>query len=81
MSADQLAILDDWKRPEYALPPPFWLENNPKARLEERTDRATKDVQFTDLVQDAATDCSIVASLSAGIARAERGFPDVSAHL
>jgi calpain-7 len=31
-----------------------------------------------DLVQDAATDCSVVASLCAGIARAERGHDEVS---
>jgi calpain-7 len=31
-----------------------------------------------DLVQDAATDCSVVASLCAGIARAERGHDQVS---
>lgn len=30
-----------------------------------------------DLVQDAATDCSVVASLCAGIARAERGHEQV----
>lgn len=33
-----------------------------------------------DLVQDAATDCSVVASLCAGIARAERGHDQVSYH-
>jgi calpain-7 len=31
-----------------------------------------------DLVQDAASDCSVVASLCAGIARAERGHDQVS---
>jgi calpain-7 len=30
-----------------------------------------------DLVQDAATDCSVVASLCAGIARSERGHDKV----
>lgn len=31
-----------------------------------------------DLVQDAATDCSVVTSLCAGIARSERGHDQVS---
>lgn len=31
-----------------------------------------------DLVQDAASDCSVVASLCAGVARAERGHDQVS---
>jgi calpain-7 len=31
-----------------------------------------------DLVQDITTDCSVVASLCAAVARAERGFPTVS---
>lgn len=30
-----------------------------------------------DLVQDAASDCSVVASLCAGVARAERGHDQV----
>ena len=30
-----------------------------------------------DLVQDAATDCSVVTSLCAGIARSERGHDEV----
>lgn len=30
-----------------------------------------------DLVQDAATDCSVVASMCAGIARTERGHDQV----
>lgn len=30
-----------------------------------------------DLVQDAATDCSVVASLCAGVARSERGYDKV----
>lgn len=34
-----------------------------------------------DLVQDAASDCSVVASLCAGVARAERGHDQVSDHL
>lgn len=34
-------------------------------------------VRKVDLVQDAATDCSVVASLCAGIARAEKGHDRV----
>jgi calpain-7 len=30
-----------------------------------------------DLVQDAASDCSVVASLCAGVARADRGHDEV----
>lgn len=34
-----------------------------------------------DLVQDITTDCSVVASLCAAVARSERGFPKVSVHI
>ena len=34
-------------------------------------------LESIDLVQDAATDCSVVTSLCAGIARAERGHDEV----
>lgn len=30
-----------------------------------------------DLVQDAATNCSLVASMCSGVARSERGYPDL----
>lgn len=78
MSVEQLSFLDDWKRPEEALPPPLWARNIPLTVLEQQTKAYMVASNLVDLVQDAATDCSIVASMSAGIARAERGFPDVS---
>lgn len=81
MSVDQLAILDGWKRPEDALPPPIWFENSASATPMAPPNQDARVAQFVDLVQDAAADCSIVASMSAGIARAERGFPDVSIFL
>ncbi|KAK4497365.1 hypothetical protein PRZ48_011816 [Zasmidium cellare] len=70
LSDVQLDVLDDWKRPHEALPPPSWPR--------EQRDSAGPSMQVckdTDLVQDAATDCSVVASLCAGVARSQRGHP------
>ncbi|KAF2429597.1 cysteine proteinase [Tothia fuscella] len=68
LSAHQLASFDGWHRANDAIPPPSWFPG-------ERTSlgpimQATRTI---DLVQDAATDCSVVASLCAGAARAEKG--------
>ncbi|KAK5114704.1 hypothetical protein LTR62_002278 [Meristemomyces frigidus] len=68
LSKFQAEVLDAWKRPNDALPPPTWfcgdhLNLGPSMSV-------TRKI---DLVQDAATDCSVVASLCAGVARAERG--------
>jgi len=75
MSVEQSRMLDEWKRPSGALPPPFWpsspsAEVAPIAELERYRSNL-------DLVQDAATDCSVVASLTAVYARRERGFEKV----
>lgn len=67
LSDFQREVFDGWKRPAKALPPPAWLSNgevNPGPSMQ-----ASRKV---DVVQDAATDCSVVASLCAGVARAER---------
>lgn len=68
LSSHQLQFFDGWARAKDALPPPEWF---PGSR--EDLGPAMRTNQSIDLVQDAATDCSVVASLCAGIARAERG--------
>ena len=65
-------MLDAWRRSTDALPPPSWFPG----------DRTNLGPGMTfsrkiDLVQDAATDCSVVASLCAGVARAERGHAKI----
>ncbi|CAK3965009.1 related to Calpain-like protease palB RIM13 [Lecanosticta acicola] len=72
LSDFQAEVLDGWKRPIDALPPPLWFPGD-------RTNvgpvmHTHRDV---DLVQDAATDCSVVASLCAGLARAQRGHTSI----
>ncbi|KAH9820918.1 putative peptidase C2 family protein, partial [Teratosphaeria destructans] len=74
LSDFQESVFDSWQRPADALPPPSWFPG----------DRVNLGPQMTtsrkvDLVQDAATDCSVVASLAAGVARAERGHPSLLA--
>lgn len=59
-------------RPVDALPPPTWAAGD-------RTE-LVPSMSFSkkiDLVQDAATDCSVVASLCAGVTRAERGHSKI----
>lgn len=68
LSADQLESFNGWKRAKDALPPPAW--NSDGIAKSGPTMIAEKN---SDLVQDAATDCSVVASLLAGTSRAERG--------
>ncbi|CZT15376.1 related to Calpain-like protease palB/RIM13 [Ramularia collo-cygni] len=70
LSEFQAEVLDDWKRPIDALPPPSWFP-------EDRTNLGpvVEHVGEVDLVQDAATDCSVVASLCAAVARVKRGHP------
>lgn len=72
LSRKQMEVFGGWKRAEEALPPPTWIS--------EENSQAGPSMTFAkkvDLVQDAATDCSVVASLCAGTARAERGHPKV----
>lgn len=69
-------MIDGWKRPFAALPPPFW----PASASDEgdhKTESLMKARPALDLVQDAATDCSVVASMTAAYARRERGFEKV----
>ncbi|WPH04362.1 Hypothetical protein R9X50_00725200 [Acrodontium crateriforme] len=73
LSDFQEEVFDDWKRPSEALPPPAWV-NGDSSRSGPIMDVAGS----VDLVQDAATDCSVVASLCAGRARVERGHARIS---
>ena len=59
MSDSQKSILDDWKRPH---------EIFDGARI------VPGDGDDLDLTQDVITDCSVVASLCAGINREKKGF-------
>ncbi|KAF7196103.1 Calpain-like protease palB/RIM13 [Pseudocercospora fuligena] len=68
LSDFQHDVLDDWKRPNEALPPPSWFSGD-RVNLGPSM-HFFRDI---DLVQDAATDCSVVASLCAGVARGQRG--------
>ena len=68
-----MGIFDGWQRPREVLPP---------ARFRDTVDKANAGPQMiasgkVDLVQDMTTDCSVVASLCAGTARAERGHARV----
>jgi calpain-7 len=72
LSDFQREVFDGWKRPFEALPPPAWLsrdDTNPGPSMEHS--------KRIDVVQDAATDCSVVASLCAGVARAERSHAKI----
>ncbi|KAF2814625.1 cysteine proteinase [Mytilinidion resinicola] len=71
-SSHQMEHFQSWARAKDALPPPSWFPGDRKDLVP--TMRASRSV---DLVQDAATDCSVVASLCAGIARTERGHDSV----
>lgn len=70
LSDFQSEVLDEWKRPIEALPPPSWFPGD-RTNLGPVMD----NVGDIDLVQDAATDCSVVASLCAAVARVKRGHP------
>ena len=78
LSDSQASMLQGWLRPDQALPPPnvnvTALNQASYRNLKPTMRRADR----TDLVQDAATDCSLVASLCAAVARAEKGHPRVS---
>lgn len=70
LSPLQRDIFDGWKRPSEILPIP-----TPRNGEIEHTKTSSSKV---NLVQDVTSDCSVVASLCAGTARAERGHPRVS---
>lgn len=75
LSEAQLKVFDDWKRADEALPPPAWYP--PQERRAGPTMSSSRTI---DLVQDAATDCSVVASLCALVARGERNHAKACAH-
>ncbi|KAF2144597.1 uncharacterized protein K452DRAFT_356752 [Aplosporella prunicola CBS 121167] len=68
LSSHQLASFDGWRRAKDALPPPTWFPGK-----RDGLGPIMSANHSIDLVQDAATDCSVVASLCAGVARTERG--------
>ena len=72
LSAYQYQFFEGWVRARQALPPPSMYPTDKK-----HIGPLMGTHQSIDLVQDAATDCSVVASLCAGIARAERGHEQV----
>lgn len=72
LSETQMASLDGWKRPEDALPPPT------KHTSDSTPPPVTMHINAAvDIVQDAATDCSVVASMCTALARAQRGHARV----
>lgn len=74
LSKEQESIFEGWKRPDEALPPPGL-----QAPLhDERPKPCMASQSNIDLVQNAATDCSVVASLCAGVARFESGHPKIT---
>lgn len=73
LSAVQLEIFDGWRRPDKALPPPKLQVSS----LPAEAGPTMIAEQMVDLIQDVTTDCSVVASLCAVIARASRGYPNV----
>ncbi|KAK5135009.1 hypothetical protein LTR08_005669 [Meristemomyces frigidus] len=72
LSEFQEDVLEGWKRPAEALPPPTWFPGD-RINLGPGMEFARK----IDLVQDAATDCSVVASLCAAVARAEHNHAKI----
>ncbi|KAL8991111.1 MAG: hypothetical protein Q9177_000399 [Variospora cf. flavescens] len=73
LSETQLALFDGWRRPDELLPSPKRHEPSPNLVKSALTNANEK----TDLIQDVTSDCSVVASLCACVARAERGHPSL----
>ena len=69
----QLEIFDGWRRPYEALLPAKVQISNMGAGV---APIMIAD-QHVDLIQDVTTDCSVVASLCAGVARASHGHSKV----
>jgi calpain-7 len=78
LSELQLESFAGWKRPQEALSS-LLVETNGKSEVIVPT--MLKGAAKVDLVQDMTSDCSVVASLCAGTARAERGHGQVCAKL
>lgn len=72
LSPYQQQFFEGWIRASRAIPPPFMV-----AVEYGRREPQMSSAQTIDLVQDAATDCSVVTSLCAAIARGERGHDQV----
>ena len=73
LSTYQQQFFQSWARAERAIPPSSMLSSNQTG-----TGPLMSSSHTIDLVQDAASDCSVVTSLCAGLARAERGHDHVS---
>ena len=73
LSELQKKAFDGWRRPgdtSFA---------SMSARLSQNVEPTMITLTNADLVQDMTSDCSVVASLCAGAARAERGHPKAGA--
>ncbi|KAL8824402.1 MAG: hypothetical protein Q9191_005081 [Dirinaria sp. TL-2023a] len=75
LSDQQLEILEGWRRPNEM----FSSAVSPTSKTTSQLGPQMSACAAVDLVQDVTTDCSVVASLCAGTARAERGHPRVQA--
>lgn len=73
LSELQLEFFAGWKRPQEALPSLVVADDKHDTVIPTMMSAAEK----IDLVQDLTSDCSVVASLCAGTARAERGHGKV----
>jgi hypothetical protein len=73
LSSYQQQFFKGWIRAALAVPPPAAFSNDRKG-----IGPLMSSSRTIDLVQDAASDCSVVTSLCAAIARAERGHEQVS---
>ncbi|KAI9894060.1 MAG: cysteine protease [Vezdaea aestivalis] len=65
LSEEQIDLFNGWKRIIDILGKGSPLHDENRAR------------PILDLIQDVATDCSVVASMCAGVAQVERGFPSI----
>lgn len=74
LSHQQRGHFARWGRPDDALPPPV----SRKLSGHRPSPPTMVPTRPTDFVQDVATDCSVVASLSAIMARVNRGYDNVS---
>jgi len=73
LSSSQMEVFDGWKRPaDVFSTPTLGVKDGDTERGPTMVSHAK-----VDLVQDITTDCSVVASLCAGTARAERGHAKV----
>lgn len=73
LSETQLAVCDGWRRPDEV----FSKLGERQPEVPAATGPVMYSSQRVDLVQDVTSDCSVVASLCAGTARAEKGHSKV----